>query len=36
MMLIILSFFVCFIVYGQSNDEYKRMVEIRRGVCRFN
>ncbi|WP_336833480.1 hypothetical protein [Sphingobacterium siyangense] len=27
-MLIILSFVVCFIVYGQSKDEYKRMVDI--------
>lgn len=25
--LIILSFFACFIVYGQSKDEYKRMVD---------
>nr|WP_236590228.1 hypothetical protein [Sphingobacterium multivorum] len=27
MMLIILSFFVCFIVYSQSKDEYKSMVD---------
>lgn len=25
--LVILSFFVCFIVYGQSKDEYKSMVD---------